>query len=235
MLEYEGVAWEATVREVCATLAVTVADLDEDNLRAAYVAVCSDHWKAAQGRVVTAPSGARSGYVIWQELWKRALRECGCQDESASALALEYYTRERRRRYRLFADAVAVLAELRRAVAALALITNGPDDTQRDKLAATGLIGRFDAVVTSGEVGVAKPDPGIFDRALHELGIAPAAAWHVGDSFAHDVVGARNAGLGAGIWLNRGARAVDDRDPAPWWEIRSLQELPTLLAQAPAP
>jgi phosphoglycolate phosphatase-like HAD superfamily hydrolase len=39
------------------------------------------------------------------------------------------------------------------------VITNGPGDTQRHKLAATGIDQHFDAIVISGEVGVAKPDP----------------------------------------------------------------------------
>jgi FMN phosphatase YigB (HAD superfamily) len=50
-------------------------------------------------------------------------------------------------------------------------------------------------VIDSGEVGVMKPDPRIFQIALDAMGIEAAAAWYVGDMPGFDVVGARRAGL----------------------------------------
>lgn len=50
-------------------------------------------------------------------------------------------------------------------------------------------------VVDSGDVGVEKPDPGIFLHALDVLGLRPEETWYVGDTPAFDVVGARRAGL----------------------------------------
>lgn len=50
-------------------------------------------------------------------------------------------------------------------------------------------------LVDSGNVGVEKPDPRIFDRALETLGVSPEGIWYVGDTPAFDVVGARRAGL----------------------------------------
>ncbi|GAC1316383.1 MAG: hypothetical protein NVSMB12_13110 [Acidimicrobiales bacterium] len=44
-------------------------------------------------------------------------------------------------------------------------------------------------------VGIEKPDPAIFHRALTELGVAPEATVHVGDTGWADVVGARAAGV----------------------------------------
>jgi putative hydrolase of the HAD superfamily len=50
-------------------------------------------------------------------------------------------------------------------------------------------------VVDSHVVGIEKPDPGIFEIALAELGIGPERAVYVGDTWYFDVVGARSAGL----------------------------------------
>jgi putative hydrolase of the HAD superfamily len=50
-------------------------------------------------------------------------------------------------------------------------------------------------VVDSGRVGVAKPDPRIFQIALDTLDVAPEDAWYVGDTPGVDVVGARRAGI----------------------------------------
>ena len=52
-----------------------------------------------------------------------------------------------------------------------------------------------ECIVDSTAVGVAKPDPRIFEIALDAMGVAAADAWYVGDTPAFDVVGARDAGL----------------------------------------
>jgi putative hydrolase of the HAD superfamily len=52
-----------------------------------------------------------------------------------------------------------------------------------------------ECIIDSTVVGVAKPEPRIFELALDAIGVASEDAWYVGDTPAFDVVGARNAGL----------------------------------------
>ena len=52
----------------------------------------------------------------------------------------------------------------------------------------------FDSVVISGEVGVKKPDPRIFDTALEQTGIKPEEVIYVGDTD-DDTQAARTAGM----------------------------------------
>ncbi|GAA4636894.1 hypothetical protein GCM10023196_088480 [Actinoallomurus vinaceus] len=104
-------------------------------------------------------------------------------------------------------------------------------DYDRAAWAATGLDRHFDLVVISAEVGVAKPDKAIFDLTIRRLGVEPGSVWHVGDNLTTDVAGARNARLGAGVWLNRAGAARGADDPAPGYEIASLRELPALVDQ----
>jgi putative hydrolase of the HAD superfamily len=52
-----------------------------------------------------------------------------------------------------------------------------------------------DFVVDSGRVGVAKPDPRIFELACDLVGVPPARAVHIGDTYQYDVLGARAAGV----------------------------------------
>ena len=54
---------------------------------------------------------------------------------------------------------------------------------------------QFEFVIDSGEVGVEKPDPRIFQIALERMGVSAADALYVGDLYEVDVVGARAAGL----------------------------------------
>jgi len=69
----------------------------------------------------------------------------------------------------------------------------------RGQLQGTGLGAHFEpgALAFSDEVGVTKPRPEIFRRALGALGVQPAEAAHVGDLRFTDMAGARALGMRA--------------------------------------
>ena len=80
----------------------------------------------------------------------------------------------------------------------IGLITNFNDGPmQREKIRGAGLEGQFDGVFISGEVGVWKPEPGIFEHAASTLGVDPARCVHIGNNVQSDVEGALAAGMGA--------------------------------------
>lgn len=103
----------------------------------------------------------------------------------------------------VYPGARELLAGLR-ARAPLGLVTNGPSDVQRHKLAITGLADAFDVVVASCDVGVGKPDPEIFRIALAALDASPAQVVMIGNDRGRDVEGAASAGLQT-IWVQHGA------------------------------
>ncbi len=127
----------------------------------------------------------------------------------------------------LYDDVLPCVSALRARGLKLGLITNNEPTHQRAKLAAVGLDGVFDAVVISGELGVAKPEPEIFAHACAKLDVEPAAALHVGDNRIADVAGAIGAGL-RGVWLDRGGVGGDVHPAAS--VVRSLTEVPALVA-----
>jgi putative hydrolase of the HAD superfamily len=94
-------------------------------------------------------------------------------------------------------DAPRVIDELKDRGLLVAVISNTEDGRVREALAAAGLAERFDVVVDSHLVGVSKPDPAIFRHALGLLGVEPHEAVFVGDSYAHDALAARAAGMHA--------------------------------------
>ena len=75
------------------------------------------------------------------------------------------------------------------------VVTSNSEGRVRELLDEVGIAHHFRAVLDSGVLGIAKPDPRIFLLAAERVGVAPAQLVHVGDSEAADVVGARNAGL----------------------------------------
>jgi putative hydrolase of the HAD superfamily len=176
--------------------------------------------------------GTLPGERINDRAWRGTLARCGLHDEALVALVSRTFREQERRVARLFPDALPALEALRAAGHRVGLITNGAAVLQRDKVAAVGLDGVLDPVVISSEVGVAKPDRGVFDAAIALGGFQAATTWFVGDNLGVDVLGARRAGL-VPVWINRTGRARPEEAPEPDHEVTALTALPGLLAQAP--
>jgi putative hydrolase of the HAD superfamily len=90
-----------------------------------------------------------------------------------------------------------LLESLRADGLKLGLVSNAFDPgwlLHRD-LEHMGLAERLDFSVFSSEVGMRKPHPAIFERALEALGVAPERALFVGDRLFEDVRGAAELGM----------------------------------------
>ena len=106
-------------------------------------------------------------------------------------------------------------------------------DIQRKRLASSGLAELLDVVVISGDSGVEKPDPAIFEEALRRLGLRPSQCLFVGNSLFSDAAGAQNAGMDF-CWYRR-HQPDSSALTTPAYVINSLSELPDLLAAPDAP
>jgi putative hydrolase of the HAD superfamily len=99
-----------------------------------------------------------------------------------------------------------------------------PGRVVREMLGDLGIHPHLEVLCFSDEVGVPKPDPGIFAKALAELGAKPEEAVHVGDLRRTDIAGARASGMRAVRF--RGAH--DDASDLPDAEV-VIDRLPDLL------
>jgi HAD superfamily hydrolase (TIGR01509 family) len=97
--------------------------------------------------------------------------------------------------------------------AKISIVTNNLLEEQREKLRFLGLSELVDDLVTSEEIGVAKPDPAIFRAALERSGADPRATVVFGDSYGSDVLGAQRAGLPV-VWFNRFRAPIPPGAPA---------------------
>ncbi|HXW67695.1 MAG TPA: HAD family hydrolase [Thermoplasmata archaeon] len=120
--------------------------------------------------------------------------------------------------------------------ARIAIVTNNTIREQEEKLEFLGLRDAVDLLVTSEEIGVAKPDPSIFRAALDRAGVAAADAVMVGDSWHDDIEGARAARIRP-IWFNRfGRRPLSPGGVLQFATFEGPRRLDTLLlASDPAP
>lgn len=91
-------------------------------------------------------------------------------------------------------DVRRVLPELKQAGYTMAVISNR-DRPFQDVLDAHGISEFFDFSLAAGEVDIYKPEPGIFDHALHRASLIAQETVYVGDNYFADVIGARRAGL----------------------------------------
>lgn len=84
----------------------------------------------------------------------------------------------------------------------LAALTNGISDVQRSRLSNSPFKDFFDPIVISDELGVAKPDPAIFEILLEKAGIKDKSdVIMIGDSLSSDIAGSIAAGLEC-CWYN---------------------------------
>jgi len=180
-------------------------------------------WCRFEGEDGDLPALRRWAPEYRRETWRLALADHGVQDGALAEELGERFGVERRAVHETFADAAPALDALAGRYR-LALVTNGASCLQREKLAASGLADRFDVVVAGGDVGAAKPDRAIFERALAAVGVAPGEAVMAGNSLENDVEGAIAVGIRA-IWI--------DRDGAPErpgvTTVRDLRDLAALL------
>ena len=142
----------------------------------------------------------------------------------AEQLADAYYVQYPRQRQAV-PGALALLQALRPHYR-IGIITNNRTAEQADKLRFLGMTELVDALITSEDVGVPKPDPRIFHAALRKLDARPEETVLVGDNWHADVLGALAVGIRP-LWLNR---AGTPRPLAEVAEIASLEPLSDVLA-----
>ena len=90
----------------------------------------------------------------------------------------------------------------------LCLVADGPRETFENVLKPHGLWDQFQAHVISGDVGVRKPDPRMFETAMAAMGLSPDLAGQVpmiGNNLDRDIAGANRAGHPSLFfrWTNR--------------------------------
>ena len=128
------------------------------------------------------------------------------------------------RRDDLYPDALRAIAGLRAAGYRVAILANQPA-SRAAQLEAIGV--RAEVLAMSEALGIHKPDPAFFARALDLMGNpVPADVAYVGDRLDNDVRPAHAAGMRT-VWIRRGPWGEEHEDAGDAADllVRSLDEL----------
>jgi REG-2-like HAD superfamily hydrolase len=152
----------------------------------------------------TDPATQRS---FWVGFYRQVLADLGHVDNGLQVAEALFAAFSDPAGYRLFDDVRPALDALAGRGVTLGVVSNF-EPWLEDVLALQGIDHLFATVAISGRLGVAKPDPEIFQVALKEAGAEPAATVHVGDQPVNDVAAARAVGI-TPVLIDRFARHPD--------------------------
>jgi 2-haloacid dehalogenase len=152
-----------------------------------------------------------------------ALESLGIDDPPLRRRLMELYER-----LDAYPEARDVLARLRARGLSLAILSNGAPPMLEAAARSAGLADLLDAILSVESVGVYKPAPAVYELATRRFQAGPGQIAFV-SSNGWDAHGARAFGLRV-AWCNRSGQPAERLPGRPDAEIRSLAELPALLA-----
>lgn len=160
---------------------------------------------------------------------RRTLQALQYANEAAAVDLADSYTQLQDDMLHLLPGVTETLEALRGMGMRMAVVTNGSSEAQRGKIARFGIGAYFERLFIDSEIGFSKPDPRIFEHALHVMHLDASDVWMVGDNLTWDVLGAQRAGI-CGIWNDYRQTGLPRNAPArPDAIIHSVAELLRLL------
>jgi putative hydrolase of the HAD superfamily len=160
---------------------------------------------------------------VWVGMYSLLCRQLGI-DADAEHIARRVYDEFGcADRWRAYDDVRPALMRLSARGIRLGLISNW-DGRLVGLMNGLGLSELLDAVVSSADVGLHKPDPRIFELACERLGVTPSDAAHVGDHQYADIIGAEAVGMVPVLIDRHGGE-----NPGNERFVRSLDELEDAL------
>lgn len=136
---------------------------------------------------------------FWINYARRHLIAYAIPESQADILAVEVYSRmeaQERAIDVVFPQTYETLSYLKKAGYILGIISNRTYP-YLEQLESLRLTEYMSCTLAAGELGMWKPDPEIFYKALEILELGPEEALFVGDNYYTDIVGSRNAGIGS--------------------------------------
>jgi putative hydrolase of the HAD superfamily len=191
----------------------------EDTLHNLHQGMRWAHLYWAQSEVMLADLQTFEGLThdFWVNYARQHLVAYGMPEEQAKANALEAFTRmdalEKPQDF-VHPQVYEALAYLKDAGYILGIVSNRTFP-YLEKLEALQLERYMSCALAAGELGLWKPDPAIFHKALDLLGLKPEEVFYIGDNYYTDILGAKSAGIRCflldpeGVFSEPGCEVID--------------------------
>jgi putative hydrolase of the HAD superfamily len=155
------------------------------------------YWASSKDLAMDVTKYDRDSDEFWTNFAKRYLLAFGHSIEDSARIAEDLHhlmVEKYDPQDVIHPETSEVLQSLTTAGYRLGIITNRHQPVD-DYLREVELISFFELTIAAGEIGIWKPEKGIFQHALKALAIAPDEAVYIGDNYYADVVGAKAAGI----------------------------------------
>ncbi|GLK12312.1 HAD family hydrolase [Streptosporangium carneum] len=202
---------------------------------AAPLGVPPARWRAALD--ASFPERVVGGLGDLRDTLRELARRCGAEpDDVALAAACAARLEAQRELFVLREDASRTLAALRARGLRVGVLSDCTVELA-GSWPSLPLSGMVDAAVLSCEVGMRKPDPGLFDLISRRLGVVPEECLYVGDGGGDELTGASKHGMRAVMlraedWADNDAHSRENDWPGPF--LPSLSAVAGLLDPPPA-
>lgn len=164
-------------------------------------------------------------WTVTQEGLDFALASHGLAEAGLQERLLDAY-----RSLSCYPEVPAMLGALRAMGVRTAILSNGSPAMLADAVASAGLGELLDAVLSIEEVGVYKPDPSVYARAVERLGVERGAVCFQ-SSNPWDAAAAADNGFQV-AWINRSAQPLEYGWVLRGHELRDLSGLPELVRRS---
>ena len=157
-----------------------------------------------------------------REAFQQYMQRYGLQSNEENLLWFrQLYLEKHSECIHLYPEAQTVLRALWETGLHVGLISDIDNEFIIHELARLGIIEYFDAITTSEEAGVSKPDPQVFEIALSKANCTGSEAIHIGDNLERDIIGAKSLGMTA-IWFPNDSGNTSEE---PDYTIYNLNEI----------
>ena len=162
------------------------------------------YWASSEDLLIDEDMYGKGEPAFWENYARRTLENMGAtpqQVEGLASLLNQHMVDNYHPKDMIPEDVVPTLKALRKAGYTLGVLTNRSDpvDGYIEKI---GLASHLDFYLAAGEIGVWKPDSGIFYYAMGMVGARPERTLYIGDNYYADVIGAANADI-TGVLIDR--------------------------------
>jgi putative hydrolase of the HAD superfamily len=130
----------------------------------------------------------------WKEFLGRVLKQARFNGDISVFFDELYYYFGSAEPWEVYDDAIETINKIKKWGYKSGIISNW-DHRLKGLLKDIGLDKLMDHIIISSFIGYEKPDRRIFEYALTESKTLPENAYHIGDSFQEDIIGASNVGV----------------------------------------